>query len=700
MSSWTACSKKRALRTFLATFLFLALATAAHAHVTVTLATGGGAISADTTNATFTSLAGPSITEQSTGDINEGTIIIAAPSGFAFDTGPPTIMVQVIRVNGTGSNSRNINNVANGTLLNVTVTTTQITFTVTDETSGNVQNKLDWQNIRVRPAAGTPLARGNLTKMGTSLTSGLPNGTALGELVEVVGVLADIGISPTNAVINQGQNQTYTAAGYDTFGNLRSDVTASTVFSITPAAGGGWAANTYTSSASGTWSVTGTFGNFSDNVLLVVRDITPPVITVLGTNPAIVEGATTYVDAGATAFDNYHGNITGAIITTNPVNTFVLGAYMVTYRVNDSSGNNATATRTVQVVDTTQPTITRLGSSPVTIEAGTNYTDAGATAVDTISGNLTAAITVTNTVNINIPGTYIVTYRVNDSSGNNATATRTVNVVDTTRPVITVLGNSSVVVEGGSAYVDAGATAYDNMNGNITGAISVVNPVNTTVPGTYLVRYLVNDSSGNNASANRTVRVVDTTAPNLTMLGANPLTISGEPYQEPGATAYDLVDGSRTSAIVILGARPTPPVGTMTVIYVVNDSAGNIARAERTVVVLGGKHRGLGPEAHSYFSKQSAPAAAQAAPAAAPSIASTGPQAQSQTAAQSVATESTPSRNPLPSATVANPAPTPKVTGAVTKKVSTPRWHKIAALGTLLVALGSALAYLRFRRKY
>ena len=69
-----------------------------------------------------------------------------------------------------------------------------------------------------------------------------------------------------------------------------------------------------------------------------------------------------YVDAGATALDNLDGDITGSIVTVNPVDTGVLGPYTVTYNVDDSSGNSAAqVTRVVNVVDTTIPVITLVG---------------------------------------------------------------------------------------------------------------------------------------------------------------------------------------------------------------------------------------------------------------------------------------------------------------------------------------------------
>ena len=69
----------------------------------------------------------------------------------------------------------------------------------------------------------------------------------------------------------------------------------------------------------------------------------------------------------------------------------MLESYTVTYNVKDSSGNAAVeVTRTVNVVDTVIPVITRLGVSPVTVEVGSVYVDAGATASDNYDGVLTS----------------------------------------------------------------------------------------------------------------------------------------------------------------------------------------------------------------------------------------------------------------------------------------------------------------------
>jgi hypothetical protein len=70
-----------------------------------------------------------------------------------------------------------------------------------------------------------------------------------------------------------------------------------------------------------------------------------------------------YVDAGATVDDNVDGDITTSMVTVNPVDTAIVGAYMVTYNVVDAAGNHATeVSRTVNVtavpaVDTAPPVI-------------------------------------------------------------------------------------------------------------------------------------------------------------------------------------------------------------------------------------------------------------------------------------------------------------------------------------------------------
>jgi hypothetical protein len=80
-------------------------------------------------------------------------------------------------------------------------------------------------------------------------------------------------------------------------------------------------------------------------------------------------------------------------------------------------------------------------------------------------------------------------------------------VGDTTAPVIAVVGDNPVTMTCGLVYTDAGATATDNKDGNLTGSITTTTTVNTDTVGTYAVTYSVKDAVGNEATAVRTVEV-------------------------------------------------------------------------------------------------------------------------------------------------------------------------------------------------
>ncbi len=343
----------------------------------------------------------------------------------------------------------------------------------------------------------------------------------------------------------------------------------------------------------GTYTLTYTAVDNSGNQATATRtvsvvDTTAPVITLLGSSQVNVEVGSSYTDAGATATDNYDGDLTSQVVVVNNVDVNTLGSYTVTYGVSDSSSNAASVvTRTVNVIDQTAPTITILGDNPVTIEAGSTYTDAGATATDNYNNDVTADITTASTVDSNTIGSYTVTYTVNDASGNQATAVRTVIVEDSTPPTITLIGSNPASVEVGNSYSDAGATATDAYDGDITSSITTTSNVNINTVGSYTVTYTVTDSSSNSATATRTVNVVDTTAPVITLSGANPVDVDlGTTYNDAGATATDANDGDLTASITVSSNVDTNTVGTYTVTYTVSDAAGNQATETRTVNVV------------------------------------------------------------------------------------------------------------------
>ena len=320
-------------------------------------------------------------------------------------------------------------------------------------------------------------------------------------------------------------------------------------------------------------------------------DTTIPVITLAGIATVDIEVGSTYTDDGATALDNYDGGVTSSIVIVNPVDETTVGTYTVTYNVSDSNGNPAVqVTRTVNVVDTTAPVITLTGDEIITIEVGSTYADAGAIAKDNYDNDtaLSTNIITVNTVDTNIVASYTLTYNVTDANGNAAVQViRTVNVVDTTVPVITLTGNATVTIEVGKTYTDQGTTALDNFDGDITSSIVEVSTVETSIVGVYTVTYNVTDANGNSAvEVTRTVSIVDTTAPVIALTGEPIVTIEvGKTYTEQGAIATDNYD--TTLAVVVEGDTvDTAIVGIYTVTYNASDSNGNeAAEVTRTVTV-------------------------------------------------------------------------------------------------------------------
>src|SRR5206468_3840174 len=93
------------------------------------------------------------------------------------------------------------------------------------------------------------------------------------------------------------------------------------------------------------------------------------------------------------------------------------------------------------------------------------------------------------------------------------TKTRTVNVVDTQAPAITLTGNNPLTVECHGSFTDPGATASDVCAGSLTSAIQASGSVDANTVGSYTRTYTAADGNGHSYTKTRTVNVVDTQPP-------------------------------------------------------------------------------------------------------------------------------------------------------------------------------------------
>jgi surface protein len=315
---------------------------------------------------------------------------------------------------------------------------------------------------------------------------------------------------------------------------------------------------------------------------VVSVDITAPVITLNGESSLILSAGTAYSDLGATANDATDGNVT--VTMSGAVNSDVVSSYTLTYSASDAAGNNSSVTRTVVVVDDIAPVITLEGDSDVTHSAGTDYTDAGATATDATDGSVD--VVTSGEVDSATVGSYTLTYTVTDAAGNIATTTRTVKVVDDIAPVLTLNGVTPFSHNAGDVYADMSVSVTDNIDEASAITITATGEVNADVIGSYTVTYTAQDTAGNEAVAVvRTVNVADLTAPVITLTGEAEITHNyGDVYNDAGATALDGIDGvveATTSDIVLINK-----IGSYGITYTATDAAGNEATLERIVNVV------------------------------------------------------------------------------------------------------------------
>ena len=291
-------------------------------------------------------------------------------------------------------------------------------------------------------------------------------------------------------------------------------------------------------------------------------------ITLHGSNPQYVEFGSNYTELGAAV--SFYADLT---INDSSVDITTLGNYTVIYTAINSTNSShvVQVNRTVVVQDTTAPIITLTGSNPQYVERGSLYTEFGATTNDSSSITIGG-----DTVNINIPGNYTVTYTVTNSS--HVQENRIVVVQDTTAPIITLIGNSTQYVEFASNYTDLNATTDDGTSVIIGG-----DPVNITQIGNYTVTYDATDTAGNIATqVNRIVIVQDTTAPIITLIG------NSTQYVEFASNYTDLNATTDDGTSVIIGGDPVniTQIGNYTVTYDATDTAGNIATQVNRIVIV------------------------------------------------------------------------------------------------------------------
>lgn len=339
-----------------------------------------------------------------------------------------------------------------------------------------------------------------------------------------------------------------------------------------------------------TCTATDSAGNTSTETFTVtVQDQTKPDVTVPGdrtveaTGP---NGATVNYNASAT------DDVDGALpVTCNPASgsDFALGTTKVTCSATDKAGNTGTNSFTVTVQDTTAPAVDVPASitKEATSAAGATATFS-ASASDAVDGSVATTCEPASGSKFAL-GTTTVICSATDAAGNTGTKSFKVLVQDTTAPAVNVPANEVAEATGPNGakvlYGDVSATDIVDgpMNPSCSKASDTVFPLGTTT-----VTCTATDAAGNKGTNAFTVKVVDTTAPEVhapaNMVIGNTSGTGADNVTYTGATADDLVSGS-LPVTCTPASGSTFALGINTVTCKATDAAGNTGTATFTIEV-------------------------------------------------------------------------------------------------------------------
>ncbi len=350
---------------------------------------------------------------------------------------------------------------------------------------------------------------------------------------------------------------------------------------------------TYTATDAASNSISCTF-------VVEVKDIEEPVFfdcpvdITLPNDINVCSASVTWIPPVAT--DNCSSNPV-VVGTHQPDDLFPVGVTAVTYTATDSSGNIATCTFNVTVEDMEAPVFVLC---PMDISVNNTVDACSATVtwiVPTATDNCSATapvITSSHNSGAVFPvGTTTVTYTATDDSGNSATCSFNVTVIDTQLPEI-INCPSNIRVDNdidvcGAEVTWIVPTATDNCSTAPT-ITSTHNPGDVFPIGITIVEYLVEDTSGNRVTCSFEVNVEDVQAPVFIgcpadIFVSNDLDVCEATVTWPAPIA---TDNCSSTALIITNTHNSGDVflvGVTTVTYTATDISGNIQTCSFTVTV-------------------------------------------------------------------------------------------------------------------
>ncbi len=273
----------------------------------------------------------------------------------------------------------------------------------------------------------------------------------------------------------------------------------------------------------------------------------------------------------------YHfADVSNKIQIRGEVDFNKVGSYQVEYTIPTMFGDY-TKEQTIEIVDTTSPVITLEGNEIEKIGYKKEYQDAGYTVTDNSDEDLQDKVTVNKEEVSNQE--YKLIYTVEDSSHNIATVTRTIELIDDEAPEIKLKGNSKITLEVNAKYQEEGATATDEIDGDLTDKIEISGKVDTAKAGKYTVTYKVTDNSGNEAKKTRTITVSNGNDQVVVQDNSNPGTNTGN----NSGIIYLTFDDGPSSTITPKVLDVLKEKGVKATFFILNYSAANEKLVKREI---------------------------------------------------------------------------------------------------------------------
>ena len=161
--------------------------------------------------------------------------------------------------------------------------------------------------------------------------------------------------------------------------------------------------------------------------------------------------------------------------------------------------------------------------------------------------------------------------------------------VDTTAPVITLKGKSSLILYRYYTYKEAGATAKDDRDGTVS--VRIVGSVKTSVPGTYRLAYHAVDSRGNKSVKYRTVIVKAEIRPQVVADSHAATDTTGKrPSGVVQAFIKAFLANDKDRVSVLVGANKQ----ILSMLYNNTNATAFLKRIYKNVIKIQGTHQAMG----------------------------------------------------------------------------------------------------------